>query len=63
MADSGAKGLSRIIKAMAYSWQGLKVAYENEAAFRQELLLAAILITPVKPCPLMRPAQPQDPEI
>jgi diacylglycerol kinase (ATP) len=44
VADSEAKGLIRIIKAMGYSWQGLRAAYENEAAFRQELMLSIILI-------------------
>jgi len=33
----------RIIKATAYSWQGLKAAFHNEAAYRQELFLALIL--------------------
>ena len=37
-------GFKRIILAMGYSFQGLKSAFKNEAAFRQELLLAAILI-------------------
>lgn len=44
MADSGNTGLTRIIKATGYSWLGIKAAYQNEAAFRQELLLAAVLI-------------------
>ncbi len=44
MAYSGNTGLTRIIKAAGYSWQGLKAAFKNEAAFRQELLLAAILV-------------------
>jgi len=37
-------GLRRILKAGGYSWQGLRAAFTHEAAFRQELLLAAILI-------------------
>lgn len=37
-------GLKRIILATRYSLQGLKSAFKNEAAFRQELLLATILI-------------------
>ena len=44
MADSGNKGIKRIIKATGYSWQGLKAAYANEAAFRQEIYLSIILI-------------------
>ena len=37
-------GLKRIVLATGYSIQGLKSAFKHEAAFRQELLLAAILI-------------------
>lgn len=37
-------GLKRVILATGYSIQGLKSAFKYEAAFRQELLLAAILI-------------------
>jgi len=44
MAYSGNTGLSRIIKAAAYSWQGIKAAYKYEAAFRQETWLALVLI-------------------
>ena len=36
-------GITRIIKAAGYSWKGLKAAFVNEAAFRQELLLCIIL--------------------
>ncbi|MCP4491788.1 MAG: diacylglycerol kinase [Gammaproteobacteria bacterium] len=38
------KGLTRIIKAAGYSWQGIKAAYQHEAAFRQEVWLCSILI-------------------
>ncbi len=44
MADSGNTGLNRILKATVYSWQGLKASYKNEEAFRQELMLALVLI-------------------
>ena len=44
MADQGPKGLSRILKATGYSFQGLKAAYIHEAAFRQEVWLAIILL-------------------
>jgi len=44
MADSGNKGLKRIIKAAGFSWQGIKAAFENEAAFRQEVALAVVLV-------------------
>ncbi|HEY7865225.1 MAG TPA: diacylglycerol kinase [Psychromonas sp.] len=37
-------GLKRIILATGYSLQGLKSTFKYEAAFRQELLLAIILI-------------------
>lgn len=37
-------GVPRIIDATKYSLQGLKGAWLNEAAFRQELVLAIILI-------------------
>ena len=44
MADSGNKGLTRIIKATVYSWQGLRAAYRHEAAFRQEIWLCIVMI-------------------
>ncbi len=37
-------GLKRISKAFTYSIQGFKAAFTHEAAFRQELLLGAILL-------------------
>ncbi|OBT12948.1 diacylglycerol kinase [Vibrio sp. UCD-FRSSP16_10] len=40
----GNTGIKRVIKAAGYSIQGLMAAYKHEAAFRQELLLAVILI-------------------
>ncbi|MBL1378050.1 diacylglycerol kinase [Zobellella iuensis] len=40
----GKTGLTRIISAGGYSLQGLKSAYRNEAAFRQECWLAAVLL-------------------
>ncbi|VAW55265.1 Diacylglycerol kinase [hydrothermal vent metagenome] len=46
MAKTGATGLTRIINAAGYSWLGLKAAYRNEAAFRQELWLT-IALTPI----------------
>ena len=44
MADSGNTGIRRILKATVYSWQGLKASYQNEEAFRQELMLAIVMI-------------------
>jgi diacylglycerol kinase (ATP) len=41
---SSTTGLTRIIKAAGYSWKGLKAAWINEAAFRQEGVSAVIAI-------------------
>ncbi len=40
----GKTGLRRLINATGYSFEGFKAAYQNEDAFRQEVLLAAVLI-------------------
>jgi diacylglycerol kinase (ATP) len=40
----GKTGLRRLWNAFHYSLAGLKAAYQNEDAFRQEFLLAAVLI-------------------
>jgi diacylglycerol kinase (ATP) len=40
----GNTGIKRIVLAAGYSAQGLKAAFVNEAAFRQEVVLAVILI-------------------
>jgi diacylglycerol kinase (ATP) len=37
------KGLMRLVKAIGFSYQGFKFAFKNEAAFRQEFLLFALL--------------------
>ncbi len=37
-------GFGRLFNALRYSAQGLAAAFRHEAAFRQELLLAALLI-------------------
>ena len=39
----GKSGISRIIDATGYSFQGIKAAYVHEAAFRQELALIIVL--------------------
>ena len=44
MAYSGNTGLTRIIKAAQYSWQGFRAAYKHEDAFRQEVLLIVELL-------------------
>lgn len=38
----GEQGIARIISATRYSWQGIRAAWRNEAAFRQEATLAFI---------------------
>lgn len=48
----GATGLRRICNAYFYSIAGLRAAFRNEDAFRQEVLLAALLI----PAALFMPA-------
>lgn len=40
----GATGLRRVINATGYSWQGLKAAFQHEAAIRQELALLVIAV-------------------
>ncbi|ANI85007.1 diacylglycerol kinase [Kosakonia oryzae] len=37
-------GITRIIKAAGYSWKGVRAAWINEAAFRQELLAVVLAI-------------------
>jgi diacylglycerol kinase (ATP) len=44
LSKPGATGLTRIINAFGYSMLGIRAAFKHEAAFRQELLLAVILI-------------------
>ncbi|HVK53810.1 MAG TPA: diacylglycerol kinase [Burkholderiales bacterium] len=41
--DKSKQGLARVWKAFGYSSSGLRAAFTHEAAFRQEVLLAAIL--------------------
>ncbi len=43
-AMKGKRGVQRILNATRYSLDGLVAAWQNEDAFRQEVLLAAILI-------------------
>ncbi|WP_163830693.1 diacylglycerol kinase [Spartinivicinus ruber] len=43
MNDTKPTGINRLIKATLYSWQGLKVAYQNEQAFKQETWLLLVL--------------------
>jgi len=40
----GKTGLRRLIDATSYSFKGVKACWRNEAAFRQEVLLVAVLL-------------------
>ena len=40
----GKTGLRRLLNAFGYSMAGLKAAHQNEDAFRQEVLMAIVLI-------------------
>jgi diacylglycerol kinase (ATP) len=40
----GKTGLRRVWNALGYSWSGLRAALRHEDAFRQELLLATVLV-------------------
>ena len=44
LAQAGNTGIRRIINATFFSLSGLKIAWRNEAAFRQECALAMILL-------------------
>ena len=44
MAPRKNKGFRRILMACGYSWDGVKNAFKNEAAFRQEIVWAAVLL-------------------
>lgn len=44
MAYAQHKGWRRLVNATGYSWAGLKAAWRNEEAFRQEALLCAALV-------------------
>ena len=40
----GKTGLRRLLNAFGYSMAGIKAAYQTEDAFRQEVIMAAVLI-------------------
>ena len=40
----GKTGLRRLLNAFGYSMAGIKAAYQNEDAFRQEVVMAIVLI-------------------
>ncbi len=44
MVTKGTKGITRLINATSFSLQGLKAAFQNEEAFRQEVYLSLFLI-------------------
>lgn len=44
MAKPGETGLKRILSATSYSMKGLRACWQNEAAFRQEMLASIVLI-------------------
>jgi diacylglycerol kinase (ATP) len=44
MAKPGKTGIARLVAATRYSWQGLQACWRLEAAFRQEVALALVLI-------------------
>ena len=46
MANQSHKGLRRLINALRYSWAGLKAAWRNEEAFRQEVSCCLLLSPP-----------------
>jgi diacylglycerol kinase (ATP) len=44
MGNQNKKGIRRLINATGYSVEGFKAAFKNEAAFRQEMALTAVMI-------------------
>ncbi len=44
MQKRSATGLQRLINATGYSIEGLKAAWRNETAFRQEVMLVLVLL-------------------
>lgn len=44
MSDNGGGGLGHLIRAWGYSMAGFRWALGHETAFRQEVLLAAVLV-------------------
>lgn len=44
MGNTNTQGFKRLINATGYSWMGFKAAWKHEAAFRQEMLLATLMI-------------------
>ncbi|TVP51540.1 MAG: diacylglycerol kinase [Halomonas sp.] len=40
----GHTGFTHLVHSTRYSWKGLKAAFRNEAAFRQEVCITAIML-------------------
>lgn len=38
------QGLGRLVRALAYSWQGVRSAWIEERAFREEIALAVVVV-------------------
>lgn len=45
-SDHRSTGVARIFRAFCFSLEGLAAAWRNEAAFRQETVLAGVLLPP-----------------
>ncbi|HHO48700.1 MAG TPA: diacylglycerol kinase [Desulfobacteraceae bacterium] len=43
MKPHNATGLTRLFRAFQWSWKGIKHAFVNEAAFREEVLVTCLL--------------------
>ena len=54
-AFKGRRGLQRLVNATRYSIDGLSAAWAHEDAFRQELILAAVMIPVALLLPLTLP--------
>ena len=44
MASRGHKGVTRLIKASGYSWQGICAAWRHEEAFRLEIWICLVMV-------------------
>ena len=53
----GKTGVRRLVNALGYSLEGVMSALRHEEAFRQELLLAAVLIPAALLAPVSAPAR------
>ena len=43
MSSDKPRGINRLVKATGYSWQGLRFAWGNEIAFRQEVWIFLLM--------------------